>query len=222
MKGWVIIRCLHRLLRNRLDKFAGASDGCALTVGGDTAGIAVDLEEAGHVELRLLEDLDLPDVDVVHWVNLLARVLDLLGNGVRDELHDQLLEGAVACLPIDDIHHLCPNRPFLCALRVRCLADLEFGLLRETNDEDPENVAIGGLDVSETFDQRLPLLDQALELVSCEVHPVEVGEQVLAINVLHFQLDLAVERLIVLEVVEAHLVDPALEAISGELQALGP
>lgn len=181
----------------------------------------MDFEQPRDIELWLLEDLDLSDVDVVHRVDLLANVLDFLGNRVRDELLDELLEVAAGCFSLKDVDHLGSDNLLLCRLCVRSLSDLEFGLLGEANDEDSDDVAVRSLDVAEALNKRLPLLDERLQLVGGEIHAVEVGEEASALDVFNLQDDLLVERLVVLEVVEADFVDPAHEAVLGELHTLG-
>lgn len=57
---------------------------------------------------------------------------------------------------------------------------------------DPEEVAVGRADVNLPLDERLPLLDERAELVAGEVHPVEVGEDRGALDVLAAQLHLPV------------------------------
>lgn len=72
----------HKSTTNGLDRLldswlAEVAPGCCWgAVSGSDTSITVDLEQTRHVELWLLEDFDLTDVDVVHWVDLLARVLN--------------------------------------------------------------------------------------------------------------------------------------------------
>ena len=181
----------------------------------------MDLEQTRHVELWLLEDLDLTNVHVVHWVDLLASVLDFLGDGVGDELLDEFLKVASVCFSLEDVNHLCPDDLLLCRLCVRGLSDLELGLLGEANDEDSDNVAVSRLNVAEAFDEGLPLLDEGLQLVRGEIHAVEVGEEASALHVFNLQADLSVEGFVVLEVVQADFVDSAHETVLGKLQTLG-
>lgn len=62
----------------------------------------------------------------------------------------------------------------------------------------------------------LPFLDHGAHLVTGQVHAVEVGETVLALNVLGDELELAEGHLVVLQVGKAHLVHSALETIRGD------
>ena len=92
-------------------------------------------------------------------------------------------------------------------------------LLREADAEDPEEESVGGLDVGEGLDERLPLLDHGPQLVGREVHAVKVGEAVLALHVLAHKLELAERPLrvvLAVEIGERNLVDAALEAIGSD------
>lgn len=62
----------------------------------------------------------------------------------------------------------------------------------------------------------LPFLDHGAHLVTGQVHAMEVGETVLALNVFSDELELAEGHLIVLQVSKAHLVHSALETIRGD------
>lgn len=57
---------------------------------------------------------------------------------------------------------------------------------------DAEEVAVGRADVNLRLDERLPLLDEGAELVSGEVHPVEVGQHGSALHILAAELHLPV------------------------------
>ena len=68
----------------------------------------------------------------------------------------------------------------------------------------------------------LPLADHGAELVRGHVHAVEVGEAVLALDLIDSQLDLTERVLLVLvQVSERDLEDTALQGIVGVLQTLG-
>ena len=92
-------------------------------------------------------------------------------------------------------------------------------LLRETDAEDPEEESVGGLDVGEGLDERLPLLDHGPQLVGCQIHAVEVGEAVLALHILADQLELAegpLRVVLAVEISQRNLVDAPLEAIGSD------
>lgn len=65
-------------------------------------------------------------------------------------------------------------------------------------------------------DHYLPFLDHGAHLVTGQVHAVEVGEAVLALNILGDELEFAEGHLVVLQVSEAHLEHTSLQAIGGD------
>ena len=80
----------------------------------------------------------------------------------------------------------------------------------------PEGVAIGGLDVAVGLDERLPLLHHGPQLVGGEVHAVEGGQTVLALDILNDQLELPEGPLgvvLVLQISKRHLKDTSLESL---------
>ena len=108
---------------------------------------------------------------------------------------------------------------YLLGLSVASLASLVALLLGETDAEEPQEVTVGGLDIDEGLDKGLELLGHEAELVSGEVHAVEVGEAVLALDVLADELELPEGPLgvsLVLEISQRDLVDAALETIRGD------
>jgi hypothetical protein len=103
------------------------------------------------------------------------------------------------------------------------LLNLVWAALGESDGEDAEEVIIGGLDGDVGLDQGLPLADKGSELVGGEVKTVEVGQAVLALNLINTELDLA-ERvvLILLEISQRNLEDATLECVVRVLQTGGP
>jgi len=211
---------LDRRLISLLNTRSSGDNGAIGILRCGCAGVPVEFEEAGDVEPGLLQHLDLADADVVHRVHTLAGLVDFLADGLNQEFVHQILQVARASLTLDDLEHLGADQTDLRALCVRGFADLVLGLAGEADDEDAQHVAVGGLDINEGFDQRLPLLDEAAQFVCGEVHAVEVGEEVAFLDVLGDEFDLAVCRLILLEVVEANVVHTAHEAVLGQLQTL--
>lgn len=65
-------------------------------------------------------------------------------------------------------------------------------------------------DTDAPFLTNLPLLDHGAHLVTGQVHAMEVGQTVLALNVLGDELELAESHLVVLQVSETHLEHAAL------------
>merc|ERR1719411_1073999 len=185
-----------------LHSFAGGSVGGH---SGFAAALAVHIHQLVEVKAGPLHHLNLPDVHVVEGVDSLASLLNITGNGVRDHL-------------LDDVPHL-PS------LGVGSLLGGQLLLACESNAENPEGVAIGGLDVAVGLDERLPLLHHGPQLVSGQAHAVEVGEAVLALNFLAHKLELSERPLgvvLILQISKRDLVDAALETIGGDPCTGGP
>merc|ERR1719220_278942 len=111
------------------------------------------------------------------------------------------------------------------SLGVGSLLGGQLLLACEANAENPEGVAIGGLGVAVSLDQRLPLLHHGPQLVSGQAHTMEVGEAVLALNLLAHKLELSEGPLgvvLILQISKRDLVDAALKAIGGDPCTGGP
>jgi len=184
--------------------------------------LAVEVQKSTEVELGCLEELDLADVHVLEGVDALGGLLNLAAHDLGDELLGELAEGAAAGLAGHDLDHLLPDLPDLRRAGVRRLLDLVGPPLGKGNGEKTEEVVVGGLDDDVGLNQRLPLANQRAELVRGEVEAVEVGQAVLALDLVDTELDLA-ERvvLVLLEIGERNLKDAALEGVVGVLETGG-
>lgn len=93
------------------------------------------------------------------------------------------------------------------------------GSLGETNAEHSEEVSVESLGLDEGFNGCVPLLHNGAELVSGDVHSVEVCVAVEALNFfdldLHFSPGLIVGLSV--KVGQRYLKDSALQAVSGDL-----
>ena len=150
----------------------------------------------------------------------LASLLDISGNGVRDELVDDLLEVGGANLPLDDVDHLLPDVLHLGALGVAGLLGGQILFAGEPNAEQAEHVAVSCLHVNIALHQGLPLLHHGPQLVGGEVHAVEGSQAVLALNILHDQLELpegSLGVILVLKISEGHLEDATFESLRSDL-----
>lgn len=159
---------------------------------------------------------------VLEGVDALGGLLDLTANNLGDELGSELLESAGGRLALDDLGHLLADGTDLRSGGVCGLLDLVGPALGEGNGEEAEEVVVSGLDGDVGLDQRLPLADKGAELVRGEVKTVEVGQAVLALDLVDPELDLAESVvLILLEISEGDLEDTALEGVVGVLQTGG-
>lgn len=202
--------------------------------------LAVESEKSTKVELGLLEELELADVDllcvslehldprfpsityVLEGVDALGSLLNLAANDLGDELLGELSKGARAGLTGHDLGHLLADLPDLGRSGVGGLLDLVGSSLGEGDGEEADEVVIGGLDDDVGLDEGLPLADERAELVRGEVEAVEVGQAVLALDLVDTELDLAESVvLILLEVREGDLEYPALQRIVGVLETGG-
>jgi hypothetical protein len=177
-------------------------------------------------------------------VDTLGSLLDLSANDLGNELVNELLEIARGSLALDDLEHLRTDLTDLSRLGVGGLLNLVGSALGETNGEETDEVAIGGLDVRVGLDtklrnrsselvfsfrchsfeesvsdlQGLPLANERTKLVRSEVHTVEVGKTVLALNLIDAKLDLSESVLVVLvEIGERKFEDSSLEGVVGVL-----
>jgi len=206
------------------------------------ARLSVEGHKGAKVELGLLEELDLADVDlffvcqspefptngraktyVLEGVDALGGLLDLAANDLGDQLGGELGKGAAGSLALDDLGHLFADGADLGRSGIGSLLDLVGAALGESDGEEADEVVVGGLDRDVGLDQGLPLADERAELVGGEVETVEVGQAVLALDLVDAELDLA-ERvvLILLEIGERNLDDTSLQGIVGVLETGGP
>lgn len=102
------------------------------------------------------------------------------------------------------------------------LLDLVGAALGESDGEESEEVVVGGLDSDVGLNEGLPLADEGAELIGGEVEAVEVGQAVLALDLVDAELNLAESVvLVLLEIRQRDLQDTALEGIVGVLQTGG-
>lgn len=212
-----------------LDSLSGDGLG-PLTIGASNAGtslvgnvtLSVELEELLEIKLGALEDLDLVEEDVLEGVDGLASLLNLLSNGIGDELLDDLLKGAARDLTLDDLEHTLADSTDLAGLSVSGLLDLLGATLGETNGKETKQVTISGLDVNVGLNKGLPLLNHGTELISGHGHTVEVGQASLALNLIDTKTELAESLILALgvQVTEGDIKNTTTKVIISVLQAL--
>lgn len=179
-------------------------------------------EQSSEIKLGLLEQLDLSDVHVLQRVDVLGGLLDLSANHLGDELGGELSKSHVGGLSDNNVGHLLSDLLDLRGLGVGGLLDLGGLSLGEADDKESEEVVVRGLDGHVGLDQSLPLSHQRSQLVGSEVKAVEVGQQVLALDLIDSQLDL-LEGVVLLslQIGQRHLEHSALEVVVGKSQTGG-
>ena len=121
-----------------------------------------------------------------------------------------------------DLEHLLADLTDLGRLSIGGLLDLVAAASSEGDDEKTDEVTVGGLDINESLQERLPLLDEGTELIRGEVHSVEVGEAVLALNFINSQLDLAESTILILgKIAERDFDNTTLKVVVGVLLMKG-
>lgn len=163
-----------------------------------------------------------PCTYVLQRVDTLGALLNFTANNLWDELLGELAEGAALGLTLHDVGHLLADGADLGRAGVGGLLDLVRSSLGEGDAEEAEEVLVGGLDDNVGLNEGLPLADERAQLVGGEVESVEVGQAVLALDLVNSQLDLAEGVvLVLLEIGEGDLEDTALEGIVGVLETGG-
>jgi len=187
----------------------------------------VDLSKLVGIKLGSLEELDLADEDVVDGVDTDAALLDLLGDNLRDELVDKLVEAADGSLTTHDLHHTLADQVLTTRLSVggKRMALVTNGVLLlggEGNAEHTNDATVKSLHIDVSLDKRLPLADKGLETIVGEIHAVEVSKATTTIDLVYTELHLPVGAfLILLEVSEVGLEHTALKSISSDLKTDG-
>merc|ERR1719341_394786 len=186
-----------------------------------TISVAVQLHEFGDVELRFLDDLHLADEDVLEREDALRAFLDLLADHLRDELLDEITEPDGARFLGHDVHHALADTTDLRRHGVAISFDLVRTSLGEGDHKEAHHVPIGGLHVDMSLDQAVPLADERHQLVAGELHAVEVGQAIPALDLLDAQLDLLEALILVqVEVCQVELKHSAAELLRRDLGAL--
>lgn len=159
---------------------------------------------------------------VLQGVDALRRLLNLAADDLGDQLVGELSQAASGSLALDDLDHLAADGADLGGGGVGGLLDLVRPAAGESNGEEADEVVVGSLDSDVGLNEGLPFADKGAQLVGSEVEAVEVGQAVLALNLVHPKLNLAESVvLVLLEVGEGDLQNPTLQSIVGVLETGG-
>lgn len=136
------------------------------------------------------------------------------------QLLHKLLEVALGGLLGQDLEHFLADVSDLASLGVACgLNSLVGLLLGESNGEDTKHIAIGGAHIDVSLNEGLPLSDQGAKLVAGHVEATEVGHDIIALDILSNQLDLAesLSLIATVKVGKGELEHTALQGLGSDL-----
>jgi len=196
---------------------SGSGSGLALVFG-------VELHELGQIELRLLENLGLVDKDVLEREDFVAFIGDLLGDDIGEELFEEVLERGFLALVDHDFLHLLSDLLDLGLFGVASSLDLSVLSSGESNGEESDEVAVGGLGLDEGLDKGVPFLDEGAHLVSGDADTTEVGEAIESLNFFNLELDDSPCEIVLVLLVKIGLgdgEDAASERVGGDVLSLG-
>jgi hypothetical protein len=153
---------------------------------------------------------------ILKGVHCVGSLLDFSSNDFRNQLLHEIFQSSATGLFVHDLHHSLTNVSYLRRLCISRLLDLIWASFSEGDDENSNEVAVGGFNVGMGFDKSLPLSNERSEFVTGEVHSRKVGETVFALHFIDTEFDLSESVLfIVLEVCERDFEDTSLESIIG-------
>lgn len=99
-----------------------------------------------------------------------------------------------------NFHHLLADGLDLRGLGVASSSDLSACSFCESNGEHSEEVSVSGLGLNESLNGGVPLLDDGAELVSGDIHAVEVSVAIEALNFFDLDLHLSPGQLVAISV----------------------
>lgn len=131
----------------------------------------------------------------------------------------EILESGLLGVLDHDFHHLLADERSLRALGVAGGSNLSSCSLSEANGEHSEEVSVSGLGLNEGLNGGVPLLDDGAELVSGDVHSVEVSVAVEALDLFDLDLHLSPGLIVAISVQigQGYLEHTTSQAVSGDL-----
>jgi hypothetical protein len=153
---------------------------------------------------------------IVSWM------LRFINNGGHVQFLGELLEGGLLGLIHHNFHHLLADELLLGAGSVASGADLSAGSLGEANAEHAEEVPVDGLALDEGLNGGVPLLDDGAQLVASDVHAVEVGVAVEALDFLDLHLHLSPSLFVAIsvQISQRYLKHTPFQAVSSDLYSI--
>ena len=123
-----------------------------------------------------------------------------------------------------NLHHLLADELALRSLGVAGSANLSAGSLGEPNAEHTEEVAVSSLGLNESLDGSVPLLDDGALLIASDVHSIEVGVAIEALDFFDLDLHLSPSLFVAVSVQirQRYLKHTALEGVGSNLLTSSP
>ena len=90
-----------------------------------------------------------------------------------------------------DFHHFLTDQLLLRALGIAGGSDLSCSSFSEADAEHSEEITISSLGLHKSFNKCVPLLNEGTELVSGDVHSVEVSKAIISLNFFNLNLHLS-------------------------------
>ena len=105
------------------------------------------------------------------------------------------------------------------SLGVACSTDLSACSLGKADAEHSEEVAVSSLGLNECLNGCVPLLDDGAKLISGDIHTVEVGVAIEALDFLDLHLHLSPSLIVAIsvQISQRYLKHTAFQAVSGDL-----
>ena len=166
-------------------------------------------------ELRLLEDLDLADVDILEGVEVSTLAFNVLFDRSGNEFLDDSLQVTARDFTGNVLSHTTTDSSNLGGLGVGGLSDLVSITLGESDAEDTEKISVTGTDSQGVFDRSVPLANNGTELVTSKAHSVEVGKTFASLDIFANETELLEVSVDVVEISERNFVDTSLKVVTS-------
>ena len=135
----------------------------------------------------------------------------------------KILQSGFISLVDHNFHHLLTNQLLLWSFGVASSSNLLGGSLCEANAKHSNEVSIACFGLHKCLNEGVPLLDESAQLVSCDVHSVEVGVAIKALDFFDLQLHLSPGLIIAIsvQISQRYFKDTSFQTISSDLYKRG-
>ena len=151
----------------------------------------IEFHELGKIKLGLLEDLSFSDQNIFKREDLGAVFGNLLLDLISKQLLEEVLQGNFGDLTHQAFHNLLAEELLLGTFGVTSGLNLVLVAASESNSEEADHVTIKSLGLDEGLNKGVPFLDKSAELVTSDVHTVEVGVAIETLDFFDLELDLS-------------------------------